>query len=53
MYIVFTAENIPYCKTWDEVDADIIACQIGGYYVANKNHIKITRLKSKKRGEEQ
>lgn len=33
MFIVFTAQNVPYLKTWNEVEADIIAYQIGGYYV--------------------
>lgn len=33
MYVVFTAQNIPYFKTWDEIEADTIAYQIGGYYV--------------------
>lgn len=33
MFIVFTAQNVLYLKTWDEVEADIIAYLIGGYYV--------------------
>lgn len=33
MFIVFDCKNAPYLKTWDEVEADIIAAQIGGYYV--------------------
>lgn len=33
MFIVFTEQNIPYFKTLDEAEADIIAYQIGGYYV--------------------
>ena len=33
MYIVFTAQNVPYLKTFDEVEADSAAYQIGGYYV--------------------
>ena len=33
MYVVFTVQNVPYLKTWNEVEADTIAYQIGGYYV--------------------
>lgn len=33
MFIVFTAQHILYLKTWDEVEADTVAYQIGGYYV--------------------
>lgn len=33
MYIVYTAQHIPYLKTWDEMEADTIAYLIGGYYV--------------------
>ena len=33
MYFIFTAQNVLYLKTWDEVEADTIAYQIGGYYV--------------------
>ena len=33
MFIVFTAQNVLYLKTWDEVEADTIAYLIGGYYV--------------------
>lgn len=33
MFIVFTAHNVSYLKTWDEVEADTVAYQIGGYYV--------------------
>lgn len=33
MYIVFTAQHVPYLKTLDEVEADTIAGAIGGYYV--------------------
>ena len=33
MYFVFTAKNVLYIKTWNEVKADTIAYQIGGYYV--------------------
>lgn len=33
MYVVFTAQNVAYLITWNEVDADAIAYQIGGYYV--------------------
>ena len=33
MFIVFTAQHTQYLKTWDEVEADIIAFQIGGYYI--------------------
>lgn len=33
MYIVFTAQNVPYDKTYDELEADTVAYQIGGYYV--------------------
>ena len=36
MFVVFTAQHIPYLKTWDEVEADTIAYQIGGYYVESK-----------------
>lgn len=36
MYIVYDSLNIPYLKTWDEIEADIIAYQIGGYYVESK-----------------
>ena len=33
MFIVFTAQNVPYLKTWDEMEADTVAYRIGGYYV--------------------
>lgn len=33
MFIVFNMRGAEYCKTWDEVEADTIAAQIGGYYV--------------------
>ncbi len=33
LFIVFTAQDVPYYKTWDEVEADTLAYQIGGYYV--------------------
>lgn len=33
MFIVFDCKNVPYLKTWDEVEADTIAYLIGGYYV--------------------
>lgn len=33
MFVVFTVQNVPYLKTWDEVEADTVAYQIGGYYV--------------------
>ena len=33
MFTVFTAQNVPYVTTWNEVEADTIAYQIGGYYV--------------------
>ncbi len=33
MYIVFTANHLPYLRTRNEVEADTIAFQIGGYYV--------------------
>lgn len=33
MFIVFDCQNVPYLKTWDEIEADTIAIQIGGYYV--------------------
>ena len=33
MFIVFDCKNAPYLKTWDEVEADTTAAQIGGYYV--------------------
>lgn len=36
MFIVFDCKNIAYLKTWNEVEADIIAYQIGGYYVESK-----------------
>lgn len=36
MFIVFTAQNVPYLKAWDEVEADTIAYQIGGYYVESE-----------------
>lgn len=35
MFIVFDVRNVEYCKTWNEVEADTIAAQIGGYYVEN------------------
>ena len=31
MFIVFDCKNAPYLKTWDEVEADTTAAQIGGY----------------------
>nr|DAE60060.1 MAG TPA: hypothetical protein [Caudoviricetes sp.] len=33
MFIVFTMQNVPYLKTWDEVEADTVAYLIGGFYV--------------------
>ena len=33
MFVVFDCKNVPYLKTWDEVEADTVAYQIGGYYV--------------------
>lgn len=36
MYYVYDANNIPYLKTWDEVEADTIAYLIGGYYIESK-----------------
>ncbi len=36
MYYVYDPNNIPYCKTWDEVEADTIAYLIGGYYIESK-----------------
>lgn len=33
MFIVFTAQDVPYLKTWNEVEADTVAYQIGGYYI--------------------
>ena len=31
MYFIFTAQNVLYLKTWDEVEADTIAYQIDGW----------------------
>lgn len=33
MFIVFDMRGTEYCKTWNEVEADTIAAQIGGYCV--------------------
>ena len=33
MYFVFTKQDVLYLKTRDEVEADTMAYQIGGYYV--------------------
>lgn len=33
MFVVFDMWDAEYCKTWNEVEADTIAAQIGGYYV--------------------
>lgn len=33
MFTIFYNNGIPYGKTWDEVEADIIAYYIGGFYV--------------------
>lgn len=33
MFFVFTAQHVFYLKTWDEVEANTVAHQIGGYYV--------------------
>lgn len=33
MFIVFDMRDVEYCKTWNEVEADAVAAQIGGYYV--------------------
>lgn len=33
MFIVFDCQGVPYLKTWNEVEADTIPAQIGGYYV--------------------
>ena len=36
MFVVFDMRDTEYCKTWDEVEADTIAAQIGGYYVESE-----------------
>ena len=36
MYVVYTADGVPYCRTMDENDADRISYNIGGYYVREK-----------------
>ncbi len=33
MFVVFDVWGAEYCKTWDEVEADTVAANIGGYYV--------------------
>ena len=33
MFTIFYSNGVPYDKTWDEVEADTIAHQIGGFYV--------------------
>ena len=35
MFIVFDMRGVEYCKTWNEVEADAVSAQIGGYYVEN------------------
>lgn len=31
MFVVFDCKNVPYLKTWNEVEADTIAALIGAY----------------------
>lgn len=33
MFTIFYSNGVPYGKTGDEVEADTIAYQIGGFYV--------------------
>ena len=33
MFVVFDVRGVEYCKTWNEVEADTLAANIGGYYV--------------------
>ena len=33
MFTIFYSNGVPYGKTWNEVEADAIAYQIGGFYV--------------------
>lgn len=32
MFVVFDSRDVEYCRTWNEMEADTIAMQIGGYY---------------------
>ena len=32
MFVVYTADGMPYCRTMDEMEADYISYCIGGYY---------------------
>ena len=36
MFTIFYSNGGPYGKTWNEVEADTIAYQIGGYYVYSR-----------------
>lgn len=38
MYIIYTANNIPYMDAWDEAEAERIAYAIGGYYLERMEH---------------
>ena len=36
MFTIYYADGIPYGTTWDELEAEIMAYNIGGFYVASK-----------------
>ena len=36
MYVVYTADGVPYYRTMDENRADYMSYYIGGYYVREK-----------------
>lgn len=36
MFIVYTADGVPYYRTMDEGNAECISYNIGGYYVYEK-----------------
>ena len=33
MFIVFSADGVPYCRTSDEAEADYRSHCVGGYYL--------------------
>lgn len=43
MFVVFDMQGAEYCKTWNEVEADTIAAQIGGYYVESEAYWNCTK----------
>lgn len=36
MFTIYYSNGIPYGTTWDELEAEIMAYQIGGFYVEGR-----------------